>query len=396
MAISSGDGIAGLGGVVARYRSLVAAAELSEDRAQLSLARRLDRLDQRLAEDRLAAKGRALGWLFAGRTVAPPKGLYIHGGVGGGKTMLMDAFFTAAPLGAKRRTHFPAFMADVHDRIHAVRKAMRNGAGNGDDPIGPVAADIAGETRLICLDEFAVDDIADAMILSRLFDALFDRGLVLVATSNTAPEDLYTGGLNRGLFLPFIDVLRRHVEIVELDAGTDYRLRKLGEVTAYVTPAGPSARAALDDVWRSLTGGDGGQPGTLPVKGRQIAIPKAARRIARFAFADLCEAPLGASDFAAIADAFDIVIVDDIPVIAAARRDVARRFINLVDVFYDRGVKLIASAGAEPAVLYPAEQGNEAFAFRRTVSRLTEMRSEAYLAAPRAARRGTSEAIPTE
>jgi len=396
MPISSGDGIAGVGRVVARYRSQVAAGDISEDQAQLGLARRLDRLDAALGEERLAAKGRALGWLFAARAREPLKGFYIHGRVGSGKTMLMDEFFAAAALTAKRRAHFHDFMADVHERVHAHRVAARNGAKGPDDPIGPVAKQIAGETRLLCLDEFAVEDIADAMILSRLFTALFAAGLVLVATSNTAPRHLYRDGLNRPLFLPFVDVLRRHVEVVELDTETDYRLAKLGEATAYVTPAGPEARAALDKVWRSLVGNNRGRLVRLPVKGREVAVPLAAKGVARIPFDQLCEAPLGTSDFAAIAEAFDTVIVDEIPVIARERRDVARRFINLVDVFYDRGVKLVVSAAAEPAGLYPAEAGNEAFAFRRTVSRLTEMRSEAYLSMPREARGRTGETAPTE
>jgi cell division protein ZapE len=395
MPISSGDGIVGVGRVVARYRSQVAAGDISEDQAQLDLARRLDRLDAALGEERLAAKGRALGWLFATRSREPLRGFYIHGRVGSGKTMLMDEFFDAAALDAKRRAHFHQFMADVDDRIHAHRVAARNGAKGPDDPIGPVARQIAGETRLLCLDEFAVEDIADAMILSRLFTALFEQGLVLVATSNTAPGNLYRDGLNRPLFLPFVDVLKRHVEVVELNTETDYRLAKLGEATAYVTPAGPQARAALDKVWRSLVGRERGRAVRLPVKGREVGVPLAAKGVARIPFADLCEAPLGTNDFAAIAEAFDTVIVDDIPVIARQRRDVARRFINLIDVFYDRGVKLVASAAAEPAELYPATEGNEAFAFRRTISRLSEMRSGAYLSAPRAGRRGAGEVIPT-
>ena len=392
MPISSGDGIAGVGRVVARYRAQVAAGDISEDQAQLGLARRLDRLDAALGEERLAAKGRALGWLFAGRAREPLKGFYIHGRVGSGKTMLMDEFFAAAALDGKRRAHFHEFMADVHDRVHAHRVAASNGAKGPDDPIGPIARSIAGETRLLCLDEFAVEDIADAMILSRLFTALFADGLVLVATSNTAPGSLYRNGLNRPLFLPFVEVLKHHVEVVELNTETDYRLAKLGEATAYVTPTGPEARGALDKVWRSLVGNERGRAVRLPVKGREVAVPLAAKGVARIPFADLCEAALGASDFAAIAEAFDTGDRRRIPVIAHERRDVARRFINLIDVFYDRGVKLVASAAAEPAALYAAEQGNEAFAFRRTVSRLTEMRSGTYLAAPR----GTGETIPTE
>jgi cell division protein ZapE len=221
------------------------------------------------------------------------------------------------------------------------------------------------------------------MILSRLFEALFARGLVLVATSNAAPEELYRDGLNRSLFLPFVAVLRRHVDVVELAARIDYRLEKLGGAPVYVTPLGATARAALDRIWQGVTGTARGEPAALEVKGRKVRVPQAAHGVARFQFADLCEAPLGTGDYAAIARAFNTVILDDIPVIADGRRDVARRFINLIDVLYDHGVKLAASAAAEPDGIYGAPTGEEAFAFRRTASRLIEMRSEAYLAAAR-------------
>jgi cell division protein ZapE len=396
MAPDSGDFSAGVGPVVSRYRSQVEAGELTSDPAQLAVARRMDRLEDQLAERRLANKQSALGWLFAGKA-KPVRGLYLYGGVGRGKTMLMDAFFAAAVVRRKRRSHFHEFMADVHDRIHRAREAARNGAKGPADPIAPVAAEIAAATRLLCLDEFAVEDIADAMILSRLFEALFARGLVLVSTSNAAPEELYRDGLNRGLFLPFIAVLRRHCDVVELAARTDYRLEKLGRAPVYVTPLGPEATAALGRIWRSLTGTDRGAPEAVQVKGRRVTVPEAAGDVARFAFADLCEAPLGASDYAAIARAFHTVLLDGIPVIADGRRDVARRFINLIDVFYDHGVKLVASAAAESEALYVAPTGEEAFSFRRTVSRLAEMRSEAYLAAARpgraAAEKGHAEAL---
>jgi len=380
----SGDLGAGIGPVVGRYQALVAAGDLTLDPAQLDLARRLDRLGEDLVERRLASKSSALGWLFGGKAAARPvRGLYVHGAVGRGKTMLMDAFYATVAVRRKRRTHFHAFMADVHDRIHAVRAEARREGKGAPDPITPVAAAIAESTRLLCLDEFGVEDIADAMILSRLFEALFSRGLVLVATSNTAPESLYRDGLNRGLFVPFIAVLRRHVDVVELGARTDYRLEKLAGAPVYVTPLGPEARAALDRIWRRLTGDEHGAPETLTVKGRTVTVPEAAGGVARFPFAALCEAPLGASDYAEIARTFHTVLVDDIPVIAAGRRDVARRFITLIDVLYDHGIKLVASAATEPEGLYRAPSGEAAFAFRRTVSRLIEMRSEQYLAAAR-------------
>lgn len=378
MPADSGDLATGAGPVTGRYETLVANGELTPDAAQRAVAGRLDALLHTLAAS--APRPSRLGRFFAPKP-RPVRGLYVHGSVGRGKTMLMDTFFAAATEPRKRRCHFHEFMADIHERIHAARQAIPPG-GKGD-PIAPVAAAIAAETRLLCLDEFAVEDIADAMILSRLFEALFAQGLVLVATSNTVPENLYRNGLNRGLFVPFIAVLRDHVEVVELGSPTDYRLEKLGGAPVYVTPLGPEARTALDRIWRSLAGSGHGAPETLTVKGRALRVPEAARGVARFGFRDLCEAPLGTGDYAAIARAFHTVIIDDVPVIDPARRDLARRFINLVDVFYDHGTKLAVSAAAEPDALYTAPSGDEAFAFRRTASRLTEMRSGAWLAAPR-------------
>jgi cell division protein ZapE len=368
--------------LASRYAAMVAAGDIVSDPAQIDAVTRLDRLNGRLAERRLAAKGSALGWLFAGKGATQIKGLYVHGDVGRGKTMLMDGFFAVAAPRRKRRAHFHAFMAEAHERIHAFRQVPSNGA-RGGDPIVPVADQIAGEIRLLCLDEFMVTDIADAMILSRLFGRLFERGLVLVATSNTAPDDLYRDGLNRELFLPFIAVLKRHTEVVELRARTDYRVENLAGTPVYVSSLRPDARALLDRIWRRLTGIPRGAPAVVESNGREITVPEAHDGVARFGFADLCEAPLGAADFLRIARAYHSVILDGIPVIAAERRDVARRFINLVDTFYDLGVKLIVSAAAEPAELYAAAEGEEALAFRRTTSRLIEMRSEAWLSGAR-------------
>jgi cell division protein ZapE len=376
--------LSGLQQLVGRYETMVAAGEVVRDPAQVDLLRRLDRLNRELAERRLARKESSLGWLFGGRSKPPLKGLYIWGDVGRGKTFVMDEFFSLAALQRKRRAHFHEFMADVHDRIHALREAARAGNSGAGDPILPVAGQIADEARLLCLDEFMVTDIADAMILSRLFGELFRRGLVLVATSNTAPDDLYRDGLNRPLFLPFIDVLKEHVDVVALNGATDYRLQKLGDAPVYVTPLGPAAHAALDAAWKRLAGARGA-PATLAVKGRKVAVPEAARGIARFSFAALCEAPLGTADYSAIARAYHTILIDDVPVILDERRDVARRFINLIDTLYDHGVKVVMSAAAEPDRLYTADEGSEALAFRRTVSRLTEMRTEAYLAAGHAA-----------
>jgi cell division protein ZapE len=350
---------------------MVAAGDVRDDPEQHAVVARLDRLAAALANDvprrRLPFSRR--------RRRAPSKGVYVHGHVGAGKTMLMDVFFALAPVETRRRVHFNEFMGEVQDRLHAAR------AQSGDDPVGAVAAAISGETRLLCLDEVAVTDIADAMILSRLFQALFADGLVLVATSNSAPEDLYRNGLNRALFLPFIDLLRRHCDIVALGGETDYRLAKLAGTPVYLTPADATARTALDRIWRSLTGTDGGAPAALRTRGREIRVPEASDGVARFGFDDLCRAPLAAHDDVQIARAYHTVLVDGIPVIAAGERDVARRLILFIDTLYDHRVNLIASAAAEPGGLYPDGAGELAFAFRRTVSRLMEMRSEGYLSA---------------
>jgi len=375
--------LSGRGELTGRYEALAAAGDVTRDPSQLALLKRLDRLNGELAERRLARKDSSLGWLFGGKARAPLKGLYVWGDVGRGKTFVMDEFFAVAAPARKRRAHFHEFMADVHDRIHALREAAKAGNGKAGDPIVPVAGQIAEETRLLCLDEFMVTDIADAMILSRLFGELFARGLVLVATSNTAPDDLYRDGLNRALFLPFIEILKRHVDVVALNGTVDYRLRNLAEAPIYVTPLGPPARAALDAAWKRLAGGHG-SPAVLEVKGRRLAVPEAGRGVARFPFAALCEAPLGTADYSALARAYHTILIDDVPVIADERRDVARRFINLIDTFYDHGTKVVLSAAAEPADLYRADEGSEALAFRRTVSRLTEMRSAEYLARGRA------------
>ncbi len=371
MARQTGPGEASL---TQRYRQLVATGAISDDPAQAAVIGRLDALNRALVAQKTAIRGGLIGRLL-GAHRSTPRGLYIHGAVGRGKTMLMDEFFALTDAVPKRRVHFNQFMGEVHDRIHVIRRTLDG------DPIAPVAAMIAHEVRLICLDEFQVEDIADAMILSRLFERLFAAGIVLVATSNVPPDELYRGGLNRSLFVPFIAVLKHHADIVHLEAATDYRLGKLAGTPVYVTPLGSAASAALDRLWQALTGTERGEPAALSYKGRRIVVPEAARGVARFAFADLCEQPLGAGDYQRIALSFHTLVVDGIPVIGGERRDVARRLILLIDTLYDHRVKLIASAAAEPAALYAATSGEESFAFRRTVSRLIEMRSAAYLGA---------------
>ena len=370
--------------VSSRYDALVASGAVERDPAQVLLLKRLDRLSVQLHEKRLARKTSALGWLFGRRPAVQEavKGLYVWGSVGRGKTMLMDLFYESLGVRRKRRAHFHAFMADVHERIHAYRQDLKAGKVKGDDPIKPVAQALASEAYVLCFDEFTVTDIADAMILSRLFKALFEESVVVVATSNVEPSRLYEGGLNRALFLPFIDMLNERMDTVQLDARTDFRLEKLAGSPVFHTPANDAARAALDQSFRRLTGRSRGERITVAVRGHPLEIPQAASGVARFSFDDLCAKPLGASDFLAIAQDFHTVILEDIPVMEFEKRNEAKRFITLIDALYDNRVKLLASAESEVHDLYKAAHGREAFEFDRTVSRLIEMRSEEYLALP--------------
>jgi cell division protein ZapE len=350
------------------YRAWLSAHALEADLAQAAAAGRLDVLARAL---RRWHRRSGLAALVRG-TEPAPKGLYICGPVGRGKTMLMDLFFQTTTFRPKRRIHFHEFMGQVHDRIGRARKEIPG------DPIPQVASEIAAEISLLCLDELHVTDIADAMILGRLFSALFEAQVVIVATSNVPPDALYKNGLNRQLFLPFIALLEYHMEIYELRAAKDFRLEKLSGKPLYFTPPDDKAKAEMDRLWHELTGNQPGAPMDLDVKGRKIRIPKASMGMARFAFTDLCEQPLGTIDFVQIAHTFHTVMIDDIPVLQPAQRNVARRFVNLIDTLYDARVCLIASAAAEPQALYP--QGDVHFLFERTASRLAEMRSEGYLA----------------
>ena len=372
--------------ITAQYTAGVAVGKVERDPAQLAVVDRLARLEGDIIEHRLARKSSSLGWLFArDKKQTLLKGLYIYGEVGRGKTMLMDLFYEASPVQRRRRAHFHEFMIDVHERVHGLRQKMKVGEYAGEDPIELVAKDLAREAWLLCFDEFHVTDIADAMILGRLFAQLFTRGVVVVATSNVAPVDLYKDGLNRALFVPFIDMLEAHMDIVRLASRTDFRLEKLAGLPVWYVPADEAADAALDDAWRRLARENDGAAQELALKGRTIHVPRAAMGVARFSFHDLCEQPLAAAEYLRIAHEYHTIILDHIPVMTFDNRNAAKRFIILIDTLYDMNVKLIASAAAEPDALYRADEGYEAQEFQRTASRLIEMRSEEYLARPHGA-----------
>ena len=362
-----------------QYESMASAGAIDTDAAQLAIVDRLDVLSETLNQRSIASKGSALGWLFHKTRPEAPKGLYIWGSVGRGKTMLMDLFFDSVQGASKRRVHFHGFLADVHVRIHAFRQGVKQGKIKDTDPIPPVAAQLAGEAKLLCFDEFTVTDIADAMILGRLFTALFEHGVVVVATSNVVPERLYEGGLNRALFMPFIGLLSQRMNIAQLDARTDFRMEKLGGSPVYYTPLSGLASAACEQTFQRLSGGLVAKPLTLNVLGHALDVPVAAAGVARFDFRDLCEKPYGASDYLAVAKKFHTVFLENIPKMAIDRRNEAKRFITLIDMLYDNHVKLVASAEVEAHLLYEGQEGREAFEFDRTVSRLIEMRSEEYL-----------------
>ena len=370
--------------LIDRYLALVASGGLERDKAQEAVIARLQGLADQLGETAQAPKSGVFGRLFGrSKPQARPKGLYIWGDVGRGKTMLMDLFNDAVPARiSHRRVHFNAFMNDVHERIFHYRNEVRAGRIKGDDPIGPVAHALADEASLLCFDEFSVTDIADAMILGRLFTHLFERGVVVVATSNVVPDRLYEGGLNRALFLPFVELLQQHMDVMKLESRTDYRLEKLSGGETYILGTGPDVQAKMDAAFERLTGQRQGERQVLAIKGRELVVPQAAMGVARFTFAELCGQPLGSADYLALAAHYHTLVLDDVPVIGEAQRNEAKRFILLIDCLYDRGAKLVISAAAEPTGLYPYQEGREAFEFHRTESRLIEMRSEAYLAQP--------------
>ncbi len=364
------------------YEAKVRGGQIERDAAQQTIVGLLDTLGESLEGYSPARKAAALGWLFGAKASGAPKGLYIWGGVGRGKSMLMDMFFDGAKVAKKRRVHFHAFMAEVHAAIFRYRQALRKGTVKGEDPIEPVAEEIASQATLLCFDEFTITDIADAMILGRLFKTLFTRGVVVVATSNVEPVDLYSDGLNRALFLPSIDLIQEHMDVVRLDSRADFRMEKLAGAETFHVPADANARDALTATFKTLTGQETGNPTTLKVLGHSVEVPQSRGNVARFSFRDLCGKPLGAQDYLAIARRYHSVVVDDIPVLQASQRNEAKRFIILIDAFYEAHIKLFASAAAKPAHLFEAEDGREAFEFQRTISRLNEMQSSDYMALP--------------
>jgi cell division protein ZapE len=359
------------GPVATAYQKLVARGALAADPAQREAAGLLDTVLAGIGPDK--AKG-LLGKLLSKNE--PARGLYLHGEVGRGKTMLMDLFFAAAPKRHKRRVHFHEFMDEIHAGMARFRKSAK---GKDADPVEAVVKPIVKSgLRLLCLDEFHVHDITNAMLLYRLFDKLFANGVTLVATSNVVPDELYKDGLNRQLFLPFIDLLKQHTVVAGLAAAQDYRRLKFAGQHVYAFGSGPEARAEMDRLWLRITGGEPGVPGTVESIGRQIAVPFMAMGAARFGFADLCEKPLGSRDFVRIAHQFDSIIIDGVPQMDRTKSDAAKRFILLIDNLYDRGVKLGASF-AVPLEQLGKDDKTE-FEFQRTISRLIEMQSEDYLA----------------
>jgi cell division protein ZapE len=370
-------------GPVANLAARRAAGQVQADPVQEKIVLRLqavhDQLAAMTAEPPKPGLLARLGLVSAPKPPQGPHGLYIWGPVGRGKSMLMDLFFSDAPVARKRRVHFHEFMLEVHDRLHRRREELAaKGAPPEADTIVPVAKEIATETRLLCFDEFQVTNIADAMILARLFETLFDEGITVVATSNRAPDDLYKDGLQRDRFLPFIDLLKQRLEILELGGGHDYRLDRLRELDVYLTPLGASANAKLDEAFRALSNGADGEPRVLRTQGRDVDVPRAAPGVGMAHYLDWCAKPMGAADFLCIADHFHTVIVADIPKMNSDSQDKAARFVTMIDTFYEKKVKFICSAAAPPDKLYV--EGDGAFEFQRTVSRLMEMQSPEYLA----------------
>ncbi|MFD1107152.1 cell division protein ZapE [Sphingobium olei] len=361
--------------VLSRYDALVQGGELRPDADQRAAAERLDRLQQELAA--APARGSTL-WKLLRKAPEPPRGLYMWGGVGRGKSMLMDLFFDCVQVKRKKRAHFHEFMLDVHARLAEARRSETG------DPIPPVVDSLAEEARLLCFDEMVVNNMADAAIMSRLFTGLLEKRVTIVTTSNRVPDDLYKDGLNRQLFLPFIDLIKAKLDVLSLNGPTDYRRDRLGDARLWHCPNGPEATKALSDAFFRLTDFSVEDRAKVPAEdiavqgGRTLHVPKSLKGVAVFSFKRLCEEARGAPDYLAIARKYHTVIIVGIPVLGPEKRNEAARFVTLIDSLYEYKVKLLAAADASPARLYPTGDGS--FEFERTVSRLMEMQSDEYLA----------------
>ena len=375
-------------GPLIHYRARLTSGQIRPDPAQELAAEKLESLHRSLAAFRPGAS--LIGWkerfgLARRISPEPPQGLYIYGGVGRGKSMLMDLFYRTAPVAAKRRVHLHAFMQEVHSRLGELRqqpgiRELRPGKRAKDVDILPtLARDIARNCSLLCFDEFQVMDIADAMILGRLFEALFEVGVVIVATSNWPPRDLYKDGLQRENFLPFIGLIENKLEVLQLDSGTDYRFESMRSMDVYITPLNTAADRRLENYFTQLTRGAAVGPETLRVHGRDVCIARASDDIAFASFGELCEQPLGPADYLAIAGRFDVLLLSRIPGFSPATRNEAKRFTTLIDSLYEHRVKMICTAERPPEALYTDTAGDRTFDFERTVSRLFEMQSEKYM-----------------
>ena len=357
--------------LIARYRAEISAGRLKPDGGQRLAIEQLALLERRLTDyDPVKPKTVRLALFGWGRERTEEKivpGLYLYGGVGRGKSMLMDMFFDGAPISPKRRVHFHAFMQEMHDAIGRARTEGR------EDPIPAVADGVADSAHLLCFDEMQITDITDAMLVGRLFEALFARGVVVVATSNRHPDDLYKDGLNRHLFLPFIALIKDRLDVHEIDTGDDHRQGRLAGRDVWHTPLGLEAQQALDEAWEALTHGTTGAPLVLPLKGRELVVPRAHGGVGWASFAELCDAPLGAADYLALTDHLRVLILSDIRILTRSDANAAKRFVTLVDTLYEAKTRLIASAEGPPDALYT--EGPGAFEFERTVSRLSEMQS---------------------
>ncbi len=348
------------------YRARVESGALKPDPAQEAALPALDRVARELARQPEPQRG---GWFRKPKAPEPVKGLYLWGGVGRGKSMLMDLLFEEIDL-PKARWHFHAFMQRVHADMN---KARAQGV---DDAIAPVAEGLAGELRFLAFDEMQITDITDAMIVGRLFEKLFEQGVTIVTTSNRVPDDLYKNGLNRQLFLPFIEKLKARMEVLELASPTDHRQGRLKGSESWIMPGDSTARAKLDAIWEDLGGAPGGEPLVLRVSGRDVTVPQYRNGIARAGFHELCGKPLGAADYLALAEAVKILMIDGIPRLSRSNFNEAKRFVTLVDALYEAKTRLVASAAAAPAFLYVEGEGS--FEFERTASRLEEMQAEGW------------------